>query len=159
LEVLCDWWEKMKAEGVYDNTKIIIVADHGFDIETKSFTSIFPVLDDARAYAFYNPLLLVKDFNATGEVKTSYEFMTNADVPTIAVSHLPEDLQKNPFTGKVLNSEEKHDGITIISSHKHSVSEHGKYKFNYTDNEIVHVKNNIFVKENWSGSKPIPEHY
>ena len=159
LEVLCKWWEKMKAEGVYDNTKIIIVADHGYDIETKQFTSIFPILDDARAYAFYNPLLLVKDFNATGDVKTSYEFMTNADVPTIAVSHLPEELRKNPFSGKILNSEEKKDGITIISSHKHSVSEHGEYKFNYTDNEIVHVKDNIFVKENWSGAKPIPEHF
>ena len=159
LEVLCKWWEKMKTEGVYDNTKIIIVADHGYDIEAKQFTSIFPILDDARAYAFYNPLLLVKDFNATGDVKTSNEFMTNADVPTIAVSHLPKEFHKNPFTGKILNSEEKRDGITIISSHKHSISEHGEYKFNYTEDEIVHVKDNIFVKENWSGTKPIPEHF
>ena len=159
LEVLCDWWEKMKAEGVYDNTKIIIVADHGYDIEIKPYTSIFPIYDDARAYAFYNPLLLVKDFNATGEVKTSYEFMTNADVPTLAVSHLPEEFHKNPFTGKVLNSEEKNDGITIIGSHKHSVSEHGKYKFDYTSDEVFYVKDNIFVKENWSGAKPVVEHH
>lgn len=159
LEVLCNWWERLKAEGVYDNTKIIIVADHGYDIETKQFTSIFPITNDARAHAFYNPLLLVKDFNATGDVKTSYEFMTNADVPTIAVSHLPEELRKNPFSGKALNSEQKKDGITIIGSHKHSISEHGKYKFNYTEDEIFHVKENLFVRENWSGAKPIPEHF
>ena len=159
LEVLCNWWECLKAEGVYDNTKIIIVADHGYDIEVKPFSSIFSIANDARAHAFYNPLLLVKDFNATGDVKTSYEFMTNADVPTIAVSHLPEELRKNPFSGKVLNSEQKKDGITIVGSHKHSISEHGKYKFNYTENEVFHVKENLFVRENWSGAKPVVEHY
>ena len=159
LEVLCNWWERMKAEGVYDNTKIIIAADHGYDVEVRPFTSIFPILEDARAYAFYNPLLLVKDFNVAGEVKTSYEFMTNADVPTIAVSHLPEDLQRNPFTGTPLNSEQKNDGITLVSSHKHAISSHGKYKFNYTDDEVLHVKDNIFIKENWTGAKPVVENH
>ena len=83
--------------------------------------------------------------------------MTNADVPAIAVSHLPKDLQKNPFTGKTLNSEPKNDGITLIGSHKHSISDHGKYKFNYTDDKVFHVKDNIFIRENWSGAKPIIE--
>ncbi|MCH5150981.1 MAG: hypothetical protein J1G30_09975, partial [Spirochaetales bacterium] len=159
LETLCNWWEKMKTEGVYDNTKIIIAADHGYDVEVRPFTSIFPILDDAREYAFYNPLLLVKDFNAVGEVKTSYEFMTNADVPTIAVSHLPEDLRKNPFTGKMLNGEQKNDGITVVNSHKYSISDHGTYTFKYTDNELFHVKDNIFVKENWTGVKPDVENH
>lgn len=48
----------------------------------------------------YNPLFLVKDFNDNKEmISISYEFMTNADVATIATKGLIEN-PTNPFTGK-----------------------------------------------------------
>ena len=160
FEFLAEWFEKLKSENVYDNTKIIIVSDHGFPVKTNLFTN-FPKLvanpfftnpDGAisNEYAYFNPLLLVKDFNATGEVKTSLEFMTNADIPTIAVSHLAKDLQKNPFTGKEISSKEKNDDIKICTSMKFRPSDHGKYKFNIGKDEVVHVKDNIFDAKNWT---------
>ena len=144
FDFLAKWFETLREKMVYDNTKIIIVSDHGYNIKIKNFSG-YP------GGTAVNPLLLIKDFNATGEVKTSYEFMTNADVPTIAVSHLPEDLQKNPFTGKDISSKEKKDGIYIFTKgQKHKPSDHGKYKFNIGKDEVVHVKDNIFDAKNWT---------
>ena len=157
LSFLADWFEELKIKNVYDNTKIIVVSDHGFPVKTKYFVD-FPKLiprpvvkaELADEYAYFNPLLLVKDFNATGEVKTSNEFMTNADVPSIAISHLPEELRKNPFTGKEVSNNEKKNGVKVCTSTKFDFSHHGKYRFDIKKDEIVHVKDNIFDAKNWT---------
>ena len=145
LEVLCDWWEKMKAEGVYDNTKIIIVADHGReDLCTVPF-------GEKSFQAKYHPLLLMKDFDSTKEIVTDNSFMTNADVPALAVSHLPDDLQKNPYTGKNINMDEKENGVDIVARHnweKDMVP--GKTTYTYREEDLVHVHTNIFDEKNWS---------
>ena len=76
--------------------------------------------------------------------------MTNADVPTIAISHLPKEYHKNPFTGKDISSKEKNKGVNIITNAKFDFSHHGKYKFNIEKDEVVHVKDNIFDAKNWT---------
>ena len=90
LREIGNWLNYLKEIGCYDNTRIIIVADHGYYIGN------FPKLLqqdlggglDGEAFA---PLLLVKDFNAHGELKTSEEFMTNADTPYIATKGIIEN--------------------------------------------------------------------
>ena len=102
-------------------------------------------------YTYYHPLLLVKEFNAEGTLKTSDEFMTNADVPSIAVSHL--DNRINPFTDNPIKGDLKKGGVDIVTVHtwKEDLN-YSKYKFKFSEKDIVHVKNNIFIKENWTGN-------
>ena len=57
---------------------------------------------------FINPVLMVKDFNSTG-FNISEEFMTNADVPTIALDGLIEN-PVNPFTGNPITNDAKFAG-------------------------------------------------
>ena len=100
-----EWFRYMKDNGVYDNTRIIIVSDHGRDlgqIESLKLDGTGDLYDTE----FYYPLLMVKDFDST-EFSVSDEFMTNADVPTIAVSGLIDN-PRNPFTGKLINNDEKY---------------------------------------------------
>lgn len=116
------WFDYLRENGTYDNTRIILVADHGFALaQMDNF-----VLDSEdyqrnidERYSdveFYYPLLMVKDFDANG-FNTSDEFMTNADVPTLAIMGLFED-STNPMTGKPINNAEKaaHDQFIIASS-------------------------------------------
>lgn len=98
------WFDLLREEGVYDNTRIILVSDHGRDLRH------FPELVADLPYMSTNresllPLLMVKDFNAHG-FTTSEAFMTNADVPTLATADLMEN-PVNPFTGKTISSAEK----------------------------------------------------
>ncbi len=105
------WFDYLRENGVYDNTKIILVADHGSGLWLLPNELNLGYLDVGRVF----PLLMVKDYNATG-FTTSDEFMTQADVPTIAFDGAIEN-PVNPFTGKPINNAEKtaHDQFIIAS--------------------------------------------
>ena len=147
LQAFCVWFDYLKENNVYDNTKIIIVADHGRDIFDPAFTDFSDDEKERNEYTFYHPLLLVKDFNSKGNLTISDKFMTNADVPAIATSHLEN--ARNPFTGKIIAGDYKKEGVDIVTIHSWRQERNRKYKFNFTEKDIIHVKDNIFIKENW----------
>ncbi|MBR4127371.1 MAG: YidC/Oxa1 family membrane protein insertase [Alphaproteobacteria bacterium] len=94
---------KLKENNVYDNTRIIVVSDHGafLDVDNVNIPQ-------------NNALLLFKDFNAKGEYKTSSDFMTTADVPYLSAYGLIEPLV-NPLSGKKIYLQ-KEEGVDIIVS-------------------------------------------
>ena len=102
------WFDYLRELGVYDNTRIIIVADHGRETEQ------FPVKCNDLDMNYYMPILLVKDFDSTG-FTVSDEFMTNADTPALAASGLIDN-PTNPFTGNPINSDLKNGPQTVFYS-------------------------------------------
>ena len=119
---LCEWFDYLKEQGVYDNTRIILCSDHG-----RATQQIEELFIDSSAYdsdeevrygdvEFFYPLLMVKDFNSKGAMQTDDRFMTNADVPTLAMKDVISD-PVNPFTGKAINDSEKtaHDQYVLGS--------------------------------------------
>ncbi|MFR6425472.1 MAG: hypothetical protein ACLUNO_07940 [Oscillospiraceae bacterium] len=74
------WFDYLRENGVYDNTRIIVMSDHGGTMGQ------FPELlaDDGMDAESFASLLMVKDFNSKG-FTTSDEFMLSADVPLLAV--------------------------------------------------------------------------
>ena len=105
---LGEWFDYLREMGVYNNTRIIIVADHGRDI------GHFDVTCNGLDMEYFTPLLLVKDFNATG-FTVSDEFMTNGDTPAIATSGIIDN-PVNPFTGNPINSDYKNGPQNIMYS-------------------------------------------
>ena len=147
---LADWLDYLKEEGVYDNTKIIIGSDHGYYLY-QSEVFQFPEYEFSNGYHLdisnYFPLLMVKDFGASG-FTTSDEFMTNADVPTIACEGSIDD-PVNPFTGKAINSSEKtaHDQF-IISYHAGWDTTYNNGKTFFACPWAV-VTDNIWDRDDW----------
>lgn len=85
LESLSKWLEWMKKEGIYDNSLIIFVSDHGRG-DSKQLINIYRKKHpDRKKYpADIHALLLVKPFNAHGELKTDdTALMANYDVPAL----------------------------------------------------------------------------
>ncbi len=110
--MLGDWFDYLREQGVYDNTRIIIVADHGCDL------GVVPGMRNGDFNAeYYNPVLLYKDFDAHG-FTVSDELMTNADTPTLALNGIIED-PVNPFTGNPVSNEQKSD-LPLLISDSHS---------------------------------------
>jgi len=143
---LGQWFDYLRENDVYDNTKIIIVADHGshlFQIDEL----VYGDREENETLEYYYPLLMVKDFNST-EFTTSDEFMTNGDVPTLATEGVIEN-PKNPFTGKEINDSEKtaHDQYIILS---------GKWDVTINDGTTflesgwASVKENLWDRDNWT---------
>lgn len=112
------WFDYMRENNVYDNTRIILAADHG---RSALFDGDEYRLGERDIECFY-PLLMVKDFDSK-EFVVSEEFMTNGDVPALAMKDIIND-PINPFTGKRIDSSEKtqHDQY-IPASKEFSIEE------------------------------------
>ena len=144
-EIIGEWLKYLKESGCYDNTKIIIVSDHGFHLE--NFTDIIQydigMKLDGEAYT---PILMVKDFNSHGEIQTSEEFMTNADTPYLALKGVVDN-PVNPFTGKKITTDGKANGAIIYrSDHWNPWNNTGPV---YASGDWISVKDDLWKKENW----------
>ena len=142
------WFDYLKAQGVYDNTRIILVSDHGRGSANFPGNIDLPNGDTLQSY---NALLMVKDFNGTDSFISSDAFMTNADVPLIALEGVINN-PVNPFTKETLQTD-KDNGVAIATVGALSTYRHTKYIYNLKDYQWLHVKDNIFDPANWSGSK------
>ena len=144
LMAVANWIDYLKANGCYDNTRIIIVSDHGFGLGNFAdllINGAAPI--DAE---WFTPLLMVKDFGSRGELVQSEEFMTNADTAYLASKGVISD-PANPFTGKKLTTDAKAGEQKIFFSGDWAVDKNNGNTFKpgrwYT------VKDNIWKKENW----------
>jgi YidC/Oxa1 family membrane protein insertase len=140
-----EWLDELKANNVYNNTRIIIVADHGQNMNIEINDPPIPIPNEQREA--YNPVLLFKDFNSYGNLQIDMSFMTNADVPLLALDGVSETI--NPFTGKSLRENPKANGVYITTSHLFQPYHHRKNTFKIENNQWVFVKENIFDPENW----------
>lgn len=150
--MLGEYFDWMREQGVYDNTRIIIVADHGSS--TGQFTQ-FRLPSDGRAslplrgwMSALNPLLLVKDFNSTG-FSVDDSFMTNADTPAIAMDGII-DHPVNPYTGNAVNMDGKKDGINTFLTDSFGSYYDGQTRHDYGDAVWYHVHDDIFEMDNWT---------
>jgi len=146
LMQLGKWFDYMRENDVYDNTRIIIASDHGYcgyQIEDMIYD---PNMGLSGDLGWYCPLLMVKDFGSE-EFVTSEEFMTQADIPTIALDELISN-PVNPFTGKPINNEEKylHEQYVTISQ-EHDVAVNNGNVF--LPGQWFAVKDNIWDINNW----------
>ncbi len=107
------WLDYLKENGVYDNTRIIIVSDHGNGLGNFDALLTGEDLNNIDIEQF-SPILMVKDFGASGFV-TSDEFMTNADTPYLATKDIIDD-PANPFTGYVFSTDYKQGDQIVINS-------------------------------------------
>lgn len=142
LMQLGTWFDELRESGVYDNTRIIIVSDHGRDLSV--FDTDPSLLHDID---FYQPMLLVKDFGAEG-LTYSDDFMTNADVPALAMDDLIES-PVNPFTGNAIDSSAKTDADKqyVIVSIDWDIGKNNGNQF--LPAEWAAVSGDVSDKENW----------
>ena len=153
MKVLVKWFEWMKENGVYDNTRIILVSDHGcwdrlinkmFDDQWIPGTKSKGERGSGHAATFHN-LFMVKDFNSKGELNISDRFMVNSDVPAVALRGIIDGI--NPYTDNVISEKKKKIPFDVYHVHW-SPDKQEKYKFNVTGHYRV-MDENIFKIENW----------
>jgi YidC/Oxa1 family membrane protein insertase len=135
------WFDFLKENGVYDNTRIIIVSDHAEVLADPSGML-------GRDYTSYNPVLLFKDFDSSGDMEIDFSFMTNADVPSMAVRNLIPDAV-NPFTGNGF-SPQKDEGVYIYLGGSSQTQDYTGTAALSRNAPFYHVKDNIFDANNWT---------
>lgn len=143
ITALARWFRWMKANGVYDNTLIILVSDHDGN-DSARFGDDFDALRPGKGTPWKpDALLLVKQRNSRGELQTDHRPMSSADVvPLICRSTgpCPGTAHPDPLLG---------DGRHRVRTHSAglaSIRRHDTDKFITTDYRITGT---MFDKENW----------
>jgi len=145
IKRLSDYFDFLKLNEAYDNTRIILVSDHGIlDNSFVTKTSLPFHVDH------FNPLLLVKDFNAKGGMKTNMDFMSNADVPFLAMKEIIET-RINPFTGNAITTDRKNNPLLILTD---IIISRNENEIELNPKNTYYVHDNIFDERNWTK----PEH-
>lgn len=142
---IAKWLDYLKEEDVYDNTRIILVADHGY------YLSQFDDLlhPDGLDIESLNPLLMVKDFDAQEEFSVSDTFMTNADVPSLAMNDIVDN-PVNPYTGNPVNNDAKRAGaLYVTNSDNWMVGENNGYIFDLAGGHWWSIHDSIYNMDNW----------
>ncbi|MBR3251761.1 MAG: YidC/Oxa1 family membrane protein insertase [Erysipelotrichaceae bacterium] len=135
------WFDFLKKEGVYDNTRIIIVSDHGFPLYLNE--DLITSFDDVMSF---NALLMVKDYNSK-EFSVDNSFMTVADVPYLATEEIIEK-PVNVFTGKEIEKMEKENTVfNVFASRIHDTNVNNGTQF--IEDKWYSVHDNCLDTENW----------
>ncbi len=143
---LAKFFNYLKANDVYDNTRIILVSDHGFNHHYTIFNNFENPVTPSR----YNCLFMVKDFNSYGDVKTDNSFMTNADTLFEAKKGFSNISNINPFTNKILKQEKKYFICSEVPLGQwNGTNMIDKKIFNYKSGTCWKVHDNIFDPANW----------
>ena len=140
------FFDYLKENNVFDNTRIIIVSDHGAGVFSSN------VSNPAEYYlGSVTAALLVKDFNSRDSLKVDDTFMSNADTPWLATEGiLPPEKQVNPFTGKPLKKEDKNQWIKINLAKAQSTRRRHKSSWEVPDDKWFTVHDDIYENKNWS---------
>ena len=138
-----EWFDWMRENGVYDNTRIIIVADHGYELNQFNL-----LLENGFDIEFSMPLLLMKDFNARG-FNVSEEFMTNADGVSFAVGDIIDN-PVNPFSGNLLDGHEKNAEETIVMGENNMFNpDYTEDIYKYNIGKWYKVHDDVRNPDNW----------
>jgi hypothetical protein len=137
-----DWLNFLKKNNTYDNTRIILVSDHG---ASENYVANIGLPFNVNNY---NPLLMVKDFNTSGTLKTDNTFMSNADVPVLAFNDLIDN-PVNPFTGVQITNEAKKSPLYIAISGSLYLEGPDTTQFILDSKKDYYVHENIFDPNNW----------
>ena len=137
---LSGYFNFLKENNVYDNTRIIIVSDHGrLESTYVSKTSLPFHLDQ------FNPILFFKDFNGKDGMKTDMTFMSTADVPFLAMRNIIDN-PVNPFTGNEIVKNYKENPLLILIKR---ISLKNDFELDLNNKNTYLINNNIFDEKNW----------
>lgn len=144
------FFDCLRENDVYDNTRIIIVSDHGMDCESELFDE--HGIGEMKKEQFVSTLL-VKDFNAAEPYTVDYSFMTNADTPAIALKGIVDD-PVNPFTGNKLTVSDKSAYTKLTMGEAESTRNRANSQFDVKPDQWACVSENIFDDSNWKVLTP-----
>ncbi|AEF80078.1 membrane protein insertase YidC [Leadbettera azotonutricia] len=139
MKAVTRWIDSLKEMAVYDNSRIIIVSDHGNGFDTDLF--------EGSGMEAYNPLLLVKQPGARGSLSISHEFMTNADVPSLATADFKGAI--NPYLGTPINMASKSGTLTVAQAVSSQPRRHGPYQFSLARTRKL-LEKDIFSALSWA---------
>ena len=145
------WFDFLRENGLWDNTRILVVSDHGYDLELNHILTGGNEGENALApydgIMAYNALMMIKDFGSGSGFTVENTFMTIADMPSEAMRNLIMN-PVNPFTGNPISEDAKNEEEQYVMLTDWRIAENHGNRF--SDPVRLVLKNrNLFDESNW----------
>ena len=139
LSYLADYIAWLKNVGIYDNTQIFVISDHGLGN---------PINISLPNTKNPNPdsLLLFKDFGAKGNLKIDNRLMANYDITSIFCENLPNGCPNVP--PNILQNYPKSRTLKWLKNTYWEL--HKQHKNEWLIEKAYKVKDNIYDEKNWT---------
>ena len=85
LKTLTKWIHFLKENGIYDNTQLFVVSDHGAWYTFKQMEQNYGI----RIGHNFNPLVMIKDFKKHGHIQADSRLVANYDIATVFCENIP----------------------------------------------------------------------
>ena len=152
LMQLAQWFRFLRENGLWENTRILVVSDHGYEMGLNHILTGSSeganALDPYDGVMAYNALMMIKDFGNGNEFTVDNSFMTIADMPSEAMRGLIEN-PVNPFTGNPVSEDAKYseDEQYVMLTDWRIAENHGN---RFSDPVRLVLKNKyLFDESNW----------
>ena len=152
LMQLAQWFRFLRENGLWENTRILLVSDHGYEMGLNHILTGSGeganALDPYDGVMAYNALMMIKDFGNGNEFTVDNSFMTIADMPSEAMRGLIEN-PVNPFTGNPVSEDAKYseDEQYVMLTDWRIAENHGN---RFSDPVRLVLKNKyLFDESNW----------
>lgn len=152
LMQLAQWFRFLRENGLWENTRILVVSDHGYEMGLNHILTGSGeganALDPYDGVMAYNALMMIKDFGSGNEFTVDNSFMTIADMPSEAMRGLIEN-PVNPFTGNPVSEDAKYseDEQYVMLTDWRIAENHGN---RFSDPVRLVLKNKyLFDESNW----------
>ena len=152
LMQLAQWFCFLRENGLWENTRILVVSDHGYEMGLNHILTGSSeganALDPYDGVMAYNALMMIKDFGNGNEFTVDNSFMTIADMPSEAMRGLIEN-PVNPFTGNPVSEDAKYseDEQYVMLTDWRIAENHGN---RFSDPVRLVLKNKyLFDESNW----------
>jgi hypothetical protein len=147
LKLIAEYFEWMKDNNIYDNTKIIIVSDHGIlkEVEDHSDRAIKGETT-SNFFVMFRSTLFVKERNKRGKLQTSEEFKPNASVPEIVCEEIGGCV--NPYLKNKPIKTLGRDDPFYVNIVPWQFNKQSKYKFDI-QNELKIINKDSYNYKNW----------
>jgi hypothetical protein len=145
LAKLMDW---LRANGVYDNTMVVLASDHGWVSRNPLLENLGSAKKQIR-YSMYQAFLMTKGFGASTPLAESKEFISNANVPGMICEVIGGCVDR--ATGKTLRAQPLDHAVLL-----HETPWQGKSQ--KSDSFIIEamykVKGDVTRPESWEEVMP-----
>jgi hypothetical protein len=142
LKLLAQMLRSIKTAGVYDNTMLLVMGDHGADFPS----STLMLADGTMAYV--NPLVLVKPFSSRGRLNVSDLPVSHLDVKATVFDALGLNIEDTPGLS-MLKRDARHEGrvrrfLSLDWNHEYFDKAYEKPLLEYQ------IKGNALKVSSWS---------
>ena len=139
--------EKLKQLGCYDNTRIVIISDHGEGDSAMLNATFTGDKNKGGSPGRPHGLMLVKDFNSKGRLKTDWSLVASMDAPSFIIADLfevPGIPTRSQIKNTIANTKRvrRHYNVRYWQPEKQNPT-------SYIYGSIYEITGTMFKKNNW----------